>query len=312
MQTTPEKIDQKTWITRCPECHTAFRINKAHVQAAHGSVRCGSCLHVFKASENMLTEDSSFQELISQSLSKPAKPSPTNNTTDTPKPAPEEDDEEWARQLLEELEINTKQEPDFTPDMEQEKPEDIKEEPAPASQEETPSLDNLDSDPIQLHYQKKNKLQPALWSIASLLAVVLLAGQYVQANFNTLAFDQSTRPALTSLCSLVGCTVPELRDSTLIKASQVVLRHDQEYQNTLDIDTIITNTASFDQAYPPLRLTVLDSAGNIIGSRILQPEAYLSGEVAGARVMESEQPVHISFRVISPGKGASSVNVEFL
>lgn len=37
-------------ITRCPKCSTCFRISEAHLKLAKGSVRCGSCLHVFNAS----------------------------------------------------------------------------------------------------------------------------------------------------------------------------------------------------------------------------------------------------------------------
>lgn len=38
-------------ITRCPKCGTAFRVTPSQLQSAKGSVRCGSCLNVFKAQE---------------------------------------------------------------------------------------------------------------------------------------------------------------------------------------------------------------------------------------------------------------------
>ncbi len=40
-------------ITRCPKCDTAFRITSAQLKPARGSVRCGSCLHVFNAKDNL-------------------------------------------------------------------------------------------------------------------------------------------------------------------------------------------------------------------------------------------------------------------
>ncbi len=39
-------------VTKCPQCATTFRVTDAQLQAAKGKVRCGSCLHVFKADEN--------------------------------------------------------------------------------------------------------------------------------------------------------------------------------------------------------------------------------------------------------------------
>lgn len=43
-------------VTRCPQCATAFRITSAQLQSAKGAVRCGSCLHVFKALDHIVGE----------------------------------------------------------------------------------------------------------------------------------------------------------------------------------------------------------------------------------------------------------------
>lgn len=39
-------------LTQCPHCQTSFRVSTAQMNAAHGLVRCGSCLGVFSASAN--------------------------------------------------------------------------------------------------------------------------------------------------------------------------------------------------------------------------------------------------------------------
>ncbi len=50
-------------ITRCPFCNTAFRVNAAQLAAAKGSVRCGSCRHVFSAFKHMVaTQEQSAKE----------------------------------------------------------------------------------------------------------------------------------------------------------------------------------------------------------------------------------------------------------
>lgn len=41
-------------ITRCPKCTTSFRITEAHLKSAKGAVRCGSCLNIFNAKENLI------------------------------------------------------------------------------------------------------------------------------------------------------------------------------------------------------------------------------------------------------------------
>lgn len=44
----------ETQITRCPHCQTTFRIRLEQLAKAKGAVRCGSCLQVFKAVDNLV------------------------------------------------------------------------------------------------------------------------------------------------------------------------------------------------------------------------------------------------------------------
>jgi predicted Zn finger-like uncharacterized protein len=42
------------FITQCPHCNTAFRTSISQLQSADGMVRCGACLRVFAADDNLL------------------------------------------------------------------------------------------------------------------------------------------------------------------------------------------------------------------------------------------------------------------
>ncbi|WP_444891437.1 DUF3426 domain-containing protein [Microbulbifer sp. DLAB2-AA] len=44
-------------VTRCPHCSTSFHVNDQQLRAARGAVRCGSCLQVFRADENIVFND---------------------------------------------------------------------------------------------------------------------------------------------------------------------------------------------------------------------------------------------------------------
>ena len=44
-------------ITRCPNCHTQFRVAEAQLQLAGGKVRCGACLTVFQGVDSLLWEE---------------------------------------------------------------------------------------------------------------------------------------------------------------------------------------------------------------------------------------------------------------
>lgn len=41
-------------ITRCPHCHTAFRVSAEQLRAAAGQVRCGSCGEIFDAQAHLM------------------------------------------------------------------------------------------------------------------------------------------------------------------------------------------------------------------------------------------------------------------
>jgi len=62
-------------VTKCPQCETTFRVTDAQLQVAKGKVRCGSCLHVFKADEHWLN---------------PPAPAPAPSAPPPQKPATEE------------------------------------------------------------------------------------------------------------------------------------------------------------------------------------------------------------------------------
>ncbi|WP_062066280.1 DUF3426 domain-containing protein [Cellvibrio sp. OA-2007] len=70
-------------ITRCPKCGTAFRVTPSQLQSAKGAVRCGSCLHVFKAQEYVAATPAKNNTASSPSSIATAKPSVTAAATKT-------------------------------------------------------------------------------------------------------------------------------------------------------------------------------------------------------------------------------------
>ncbi|RJG13291.1 DUF3426 domain-containing protein [Pseudomonas cavernicola] len=67
-----------SFVTQCPHCRTSFRVSRAQLGAAHGAVRCGACLHVFNAAQQLL----GAQPAVAKAA---ASPPPT--TAQPPRPA---------------------------------------------------------------------------------------------------------------------------------------------------------------------------------------------------------------------------------
>ncbi|SMF02130.1 MJ0042 family finger-like domain-containing protein [Alteromonadaceae bacterium Bs31] len=72
-------------ITRCPKCHTSFRITEAHLKSAKGAVRCGSCLNIFNAKDHLVSEHSADNTTTTQTA-KPAAKAKAHNKALTNKP----------------------------------------------------------------------------------------------------------------------------------------------------------------------------------------------------------------------------------
>ncbi|MFL7963248.1 DUF3426 domain-containing protein [Pseudomonas kielensis] len=61
-----------SFVTQCPHCHTRFRVSHAQLSVARGVVRCGSCLQVFNAAQQLLEQRTARQAV--PAVAPPAKP----------------------------------------------------------------------------------------------------------------------------------------------------------------------------------------------------------------------------------------------
>ncbi len=46
-----------SWITRCPDCDTVYKVASEQLQQAHGWLRCGTCQHVFDSAGRVVAAD---------------------------------------------------------------------------------------------------------------------------------------------------------------------------------------------------------------------------------------------------------------
>ncbi|MTI14139.1 zinc-ribbon and DUF3426 domain-containing protein [Sansalvadorimonas verongulae] len=246
--------------------------------------------------EMELDEDEDHEEIesASEQVFEPA-PAPTK-----PQPQPQ-------KSISPKQKAKTKEKPRAEKKTAKPEPkQEAKAKPKPAS-----TLSSLNSDPLDLSYRKQSLWQKLLWPAACALAFMALILQYGWANFANISKDPSLRPLATKVCNLLPCQLPEQRDITKIQVSHIVIRPDRNYQNALTIDAIITNEASFKQAYPSLMMTFFGMEEGIIGQRVLTPDQYLSGEAAGALDMPVRQPIHLAISVINPSKKLHSVDLSF-
>ena len=80
-----------SFVTQCPHCRTSFRVNRAQLGAARGVVRCGACLELFNALQQLSEAD---RQLV-RAAEQPAPPPRAELPPVPPPPASTKDDTLW-------------------------------------------------------------------------------------------------------------------------------------------------------------------------------------------------------------------------
>ena len=73
-----------SFVTQCPHCQTSFRVNHSQLSMARGVVRCGACLQVFNAAQQLLNKSAEKEQQSvvaapaaeSRPIESPAAPEP--------------------------------------------------------------------------------------------------------------------------------------------------------------------------------------------------------------------------------------------
>ena len=151
-----------------------------------------------------------------------------------------------------------------------------------------------------------------MWAFGSLVGLAALAGQLAWYMFDELNRQEPYRQFYQIACTQLKCTLPPQVDLEKLKASNLVVRSHPKANDALVIDMIILNSAKFKQKFPKILLSFSNLEDKAIASRIFTPSEYLAGELAGAKLMPKQQPIHISLNIVDPDKHAVNYRVKVI
>ncbi len=281
----------------CPHCQASFRITNAQLSAADGSVRCGSCLQVFNAMEQVerapVKPATSSIENLTTTISEQATPLPNDqpeSKPETPQGSAQATKQERALKAK-----TTSSEHDF---HQQQTIETL-----------IQKLDEQENQEIANARQRRGRR--AGWAAAALALSLLLFGQFAWFNRQELSLNPALRGFYDVLCQMLPCTLPPMVDIRAIRSMELVVRSHPDQQNILQVDAIIINEASHVQPFPNLQLTFTDINGNVVANRSFAPAEYLAGELAGSMEMPRAQPVRLELEIIDPGEKAVNYQLKF-
>tara|TARA_Y100001934_G_scaffold281035_1_gene389454 strand:- start:319 stop:1515 length:1197 start_codon:yes stop_codon:yes gene_type:complete len=256
-------------------------------------------------------------------------------------------DEAWAEALLKELEDeedtapkpDTRQPASFGPrESQADKPKapaapakaEKKPAPTPPQDDDDDTLfggldlfgDDLTDEPVPLSRPVRERDVPfrhqrdwggmLKWGGLSVLALLVLIGQYAWFNFDDQARNPQWRPLYQQACDILGCRLPNRTDISKLRGANLVVRSHPDYANALIVDAILFNEARYPQPFPELELSFSALNGAPVASRRFSPAEYLRGDLINMDTMPVNTPLHISLEIVDPGEQAVNYNLRLL
>jgi hypothetical protein len=147
------------------------------------------------------------------------------------------------------------------------------------------------------------------WQWPAVIALALLLPlQALLADRHRLAADPAWRPALQTLCGLLGCELPAWRAPEQFRMLHSQMRR-AAGSGALRMDATFRNDARWEQPWPSLQLALADADGRTVGSSVLAPAQYLGQTPTTA--LAPGQSAQITFVVREPAPGTVGFSLRF-
>ena len=178
-------------------------------------------------------------------------------------------------------------------------------------QENLAALGNM-STPLELLARRESRvLRSTLLSLSILLLAGLLSSQYLWQRMELYSQLPQLRPLYEVACSYLNCTLPEYADIDAIRSENLTVQTHPTLANGLMVNTVIRNTAAFEQAFPILILSFNSAQNSIIALREFTSAEYLDPGLRSIQAMPAMTPVQIELAIMDPGTEAVNYTLAF-
>lgn len=294
-------------ITRCPNCHSRFRVTEGQLKLADGQVRCGACLRVFSAPEHALDPPRKEPEI---------QPEPPGPEPEVPGKAASsllpDSVGEPASASREPAQPGAQAAPTATSGTAAatEPPAPDRKPAAPPSAAAPHTDRPLVAEPLQLNSadDERNPVTTAFILLGILLSLVLLLFQLLWFERARLARYPQLQGLYTLLCYQVDCDLDSSAALDLIRNRNLHVQPHPQYSDALKVSVVLENTAPFAQPWPGLWLRFTDLQGRDVAQRVFQPDEYLDTRSLSIERMPPGQPMQIGLELAAPA--SRGVNYE--
>lgn len=273
--------------TRCPHCHTYFRIQADQIHQAQGKVRCGRCYQIFNAIGNLLEQ---LPEPIDKSRRGRRLPPSGRNTPPGQAPATPLTDLGGG---------------DIPPAPTAEQIDDVAAGP-------TDARELILHPALELQAEESRPLlKQVAWAFGVVMTILVLAIQYGHFNRDELMRSDSLRPWARFVCSITGCRLPLRSDIDKLELSYYEVTSHPKTDGALLITAVMVNKADFDQPYPAMEIRLSDTGGRLVASRTFYPQEYLDADVNLRHGLAADNPLQLALEIADPGSNAVSIQFRF-
>ncbi len=182
---------------------------------------------------------------------------------------------------------------------------------APTNPLSQPLLAGIEADSLEIRLPQPGPSfsQRLLWALLATAGVLILCAQVAWLKFDQWSLKPELRHYYQLVCDRLGCQLPDRRDISLIRTSNLSVRQHPTIAGALLVDVVLRNYATFAQPFPRLNMVFSNHRDKVLASRSFEPSEYLGGDLVGAKQMPPDQAIHLSLELVDPGQGAVSYKI---
>lgn len=267
--------------TRCPECHTPYRVNPRLLRAGAEGVLCGHCQLVFNAGAYLEVSVPEAESSVGVPLATHVPVAEHGEVAATPVVP------RWRLDGLDESD---------SPDG-----------PAQAGGR----YGNVRPRRNRARPRSRSTLGDEWrWGLGAAALTGLLIVQAFYFEKGHLAQNPLFRPWLDGVCGSLGCSLPPFRDLANVKILDRGLGLAAGRKDAFEFSLSFANQSPLPQAYPKLKLTLNELGGRPIAERVFAPIEYLPDWQEDA-LMPIGTPVEVRFSFAKPSRDIGGFGIEF-
>jgi len=257
-------------ITNCPACQTQFVVTEEQLNQHNGKVRCGQCLHVFNAKDELvesIAESKTIPETANDDVTSEISEQPETLVLDI-------DADDIVSKAL--------------------------------SKDSQDSYFNAGNNKIKSTSSAATWLM-SVFALTLLLAAIVQSIYFYRTELSV--YYPKTKNYLVQACENIGCRIDLPKKIDLIVIDDSDMQEDANYVGLIHLSSTLINQANFNQAYPNIELTLTDIDDTPKLRRKFTPNEYLPSTVDIAKGLIPGEEVKVKLAITAKGTAVAGYRV---